>query len=111
MCDPYTGQHTFTWASNSTTDTQIPDGALCQCGAVTYKQPCAESQHDWRDVYYGIECTKCGTFYPDGCEPWLPIDDDDYDEYDDLSAFGTCETCGGEYWPGGTSCTCDWNED
>lgn len=26
--------------------------------------------HDWVDVYYGSECSKCGLFYPDGCAPW-----------------------------------------
>jgi hypothetical protein len=32
----------------------------------------------------------------------------DWDEdYDDESEFGTCETCGGEFWPGGSSCDCD----
>jgi hypothetical protein len=66
--------------------------------------------HDWKDVYYGIECSKCGTFYPNGCEPWAPIDenyyeDDDYylnidledenddDDPDSHSLKCTCESC------------------
>lgn len=29
---------------------------------------------------------------------------------DDESEFGTCETCAGEFWPGGSSCDCHLNK-
>ena len=45
------------------------------------REICELTSHKWRDVYYGIECEQCGLFYPDGCEPWLPMnDDEDEDE-------------------------------
>lgn len=34
-----------------------------------------ECEHDWREEYYGVRCSKCDTFYPSGSEPWLPTDD------------------------------------
>lgn len=34
----------------------------------------AECEHDWKEEYYGTRCTKCGTFYAFGCEPWLATD-------------------------------------
>jgi hypothetical protein len=39
--------------------------------------------HDWIDGYYGLYCRHCDMMIPYGCEPWLPIDDDDIDyEYE-----------------------------
>ena len=34
-----------------------------------------DCEHDWREEYYGTRCAKCGTFYPFGCEPWMPDDE------------------------------------
>lgn len=60
-------------------------------------------KHDWQEEYYGYEC-RCGGFIPYGSEPWLPEDED---ICDDPTMHRTCETCGGEFWDGGCSCTCD----
>ena len=26
--------------------------------------------HDFKEVYYGYECMKCGLFFAFGCAPW-----------------------------------------
>ncbi len=26
--------------------------------------------HEFKEVYYGHECTKCGLFFAFGCAPW-----------------------------------------
>ena len=56
-------------------------------------------KHEWKEGYYGWEC-DCGAFVAYGSEPWVDEEDEDLYEY------RTCEICGGEFWPGGTSCTC-----
>lgn len=33
-------------------------------------------KHDWREIYYGYECRKCGAFVAHGCEPWAPDEDE-----------------------------------
>lgn len=60
---------------------------------------CQITHHVWKDVYYGVECINCGLFYPDGCEPWMPLDDEELDccphcgkEYQDFSDMG-CGHC------------------
>ncbi len=40
-------------------------------------QPCDPFKCDWKEVYYGYECRKCGCFVAFGCEPWAPDDDHD----------------------------------
>lgn len=40
---------------------------------------CELTSHKWNDEYYGVRCEQCGTFYPYGCEPWLPFDGEDDD--------------------------------
>ncbi len=35
-------------------------------------------KHEWFDDYYGMRCKLCDTFYPHGCEPWLPQDEGYY---------------------------------
>lgn len=62
----------------------------------------AEHKHEWIEQYYGYRC-QCGEFIPYGCEPWLPEEDIE----DDPTVYRRCETCGGEFWDGGCSCTCD----
>jgi hypothetical protein len=37
---------------------------------------CRDDEHDWREIYYGYECTACGLFIPFGCEPWAPDEDE-----------------------------------
>lgn len=68
---------------------------------------CLAGEHFWVETYYGTKCSECGIFYPDGCAPW---DDEEIDSWiesnDDPSVYRTCQTCGGEFWDGGTSCTC-----
>ncbi len=44
--------------------------------------PCDPFKHDWKEVYYGYECQRCGQFVAFGCEYWaLPedVEDDDAD--------------------------------
>lgn len=41
------------------------------------RQYCEMSSHHWRDEYYGYQCETCGEFILYGCEPWMPLDDDD----------------------------------
>jgi len=43
-------------------------------------------------------------------EYWRSIDEVEDDD-DDASVYRTCETCGGEFWDGGTSCTCEVERD
>lgn len=64
---------------------------------------CLGIEHHYKETYAGYECEYCHDFIPYGCEPWMPIDED---EDDDPTINRTCETCGGEFWDGGTSCSC-----
>ena len=34
------------------------------------------ADHDFKEVYYGHECTKCGLFFAFGCAPWDPEESD-----------------------------------
>lgn len=43
----------------------------CEVGAIV-KLVAKECLHEWQEVYYGVQCCKCGTFYAHGCEPWSP---------------------------------------
>ena len=38
---------------------------------------CPEEKHDWREVYYGWQCRRCGQFVAFGCEPWALPDEDE----------------------------------
>lgn len=37
MCNPWTGEHVFTW-TGSTTNTKPMDDAPCQCNLLTWKE-------------------------------------------------------------------------
>jgi hypothetical protein len=37
-------------------------------------------EHKWDEEYYGYRCSKCLTFIPFGCDPWLPNDEEEDDE-------------------------------
>lgn len=37
---------------------------------VVYEDPCPNNTHDWVEVYYGNQCSKCGMFFPHGGAPW-----------------------------------------
>lgn len=53
---------------------------------------CETTHHKWRGEYYGYKCEICGDFIPYGCEPWLPVEDDDEDaDYHPYDC--TCESC------------------
>lgn len=54
------------------------------------RQICEATHHEWKEEYYGYKCETCGEFIPYGCEPWMPLDDEeeDYHSYD-----CTCEDC------------------
>ncbi len=60
--------------------------------------------------YYGHDCAVCGELiYPFGGAPWdVPTDDEqariDAEEY--RMTHWTCETCGGEFGDGWTTCRC-----
>lgn len=73
------------------------------------------------------ECFLCGQACDcDGEDVWHSMyadcvhecEEDDYetDDYEtdrediDYSTYRTCETCGGEFWDGGTSCTCGYDD-
>lgn len=45
------------------------------------QEVCGWIQHHWIETYYGIQCEQCGLFYPYGCEPWLPDEDNLDEEY------------------------------
>jgi Zn finger protein HypA/HybF involved in hydrogenase expression len=34
-----------------------------------------DCEHDWKQEYYGIRCTKCDLFYPDNSNWFAPLDD------------------------------------
>jgi hypothetical protein len=38
---------------------------------------CDAFHHDFEEVYYGWQCTRCGMFYAFGCAPWEEDDDAD----------------------------------
>ena len=48
-----------------------------------------ECKHKLEEEYYGLRCSKCGVFYPDGQGPWMP--DDVYEEEHRYDC--TCELC------------------
>ena len=31
--------------------------------------------HLWEKDYYGDKCIKCGLLVPDGCGPWMPVEE------------------------------------
>lgn len=55
-------------ASRSLPD-QIAAGAVVPRRKRKRKQ-CDPSQHDFKEVYYGSECVRCGLLYPHGTAPW-----------------------------------------
>lgn len=59
----------------------------------------------FKEVYYGYECTICKLFVPFGCEPWAPTD-----ENDESNDWPDCRFCGGENGPGYSSCTCEFED-
>lgn len=62
--------------------------------------PC---DHDWKESYYGHDCTKCGMFCPHGGAPWDDCDDDypddDWPNDEDDEDFFDCG------WVRGVGCT------
>lgn len=57
----------------------------CSAAGGVGEEGCDPFKHEWREVYYGYECTKCGQFVAFGCEPWAPeedseLTDEDFDE-------------------------------
>lgn len=68
--------------------TQLPaESVAASCSA-------EDCEHDWKEEYYGTRCSKCNTFYPTGCEPWMPDDDA-------LSELQAIETIGDDLRDGG----------
>lgn len=63
----------------------------------------------------GHSCPDCGQM----CYCGGDIDDCCFDFDEDVAQcshcsdyiYRTCETCGGEFWDGGTSCTCEVESD
>ena len=52
-----------------------------------------------------MDFLELGLLSPDKLvEYWRAMDEVEDD--DDPSIYRTCEICGGEFWDGGTSCTC-----
>lgn len=33
----------------------------------------SKCDHQWKQIYYGVKCIKCGLFYVDGCAPWEEV--------------------------------------
>lgn len=61
-----------------------------------------QCQHDYETDYYGFyHCNKCGDTLP----PWAFDSDEEISEDD--CCLPDCPVCGGEWWDGGTSCTCN----
>jgi hypothetical protein len=42
---------------------------------------CEDGHHDFREIYYGWQCSQCDLFYAFGTSPWE-------DETDPLSDYG-----------------------
>lgn len=59
------------------------------------KHLCEMTHHEWKEEYYGLRCETCGEFIPDGCEPWMPDEDEDDEDYH--SEMCTCEHCIQDY--------------
>lgn len=57
---------------------------------------CQDGKHEWKQVYYGDECIKCGLFYVDGLAPWLMEDDDEDPLWYDRDDTEDCSTCDGD---------------
>ena len=56
-----------------------------------------EEQERWFDHERNCLCNYCMSSFSEN--------DDEFD--DELANTPDCEMCGGEFWNGGTSCTCD----
>jgi len=54
----------------------------CQRGALVRLLEDQEMcKHEFKEVYYGHKCPKCGTFYPHGGAPWdFPVDNEEEEE-------------------------------
>lgn len=74
-----------------------------------------DTDHD--EVYQWRKCPKCHSevkpLLRNGHPVMHPLTQEEayWDSYseddnDDEDSYGTCETCGGEFWDGGTSCIC-----
>lgn len=62
---------------------------------------CCES-HEWEDSYHGVECQKCGLFYPwdnDDCDDDCDDDDDFENALDEcgMTSEGICMLAGTEH--------------
>jgi hypothetical protein len=67
-----------------------------------------ECTHVWKETYYGLRCELCQVLIPNGNGPWMPLEDElEDDDEESYYEYGTCQTCGGEYGPGWSCCTCD----
>lgn len=61
------------------------DGSKCrkrpqEPAVAAPRQSAADCAHDWHEEYYGTRCSKCGTFYAIGHEPWSPQGHPDNDD-------------------------------
>lgn len=49
------------------------------------------TSHDFVKEYYGVRCSRCDLFYPEGCAPWdANLDDEvegDFGDWDDEEDF------------------------
>ena len=48
---------------------------------MTIRAACDPFCHEWVSNYYGYACTQCGMFVPFGCEFWMPMGDDEEEDY------------------------------
>lgn len=58
---------------------------------------CDVTKHKWVEEYYGLRCSVCKMFVPDGMGPWMPMDDE-MEGYDDDYPYESreCPNCAGE---------------
>lgn len=87
-----------------------------KCGEIWHVQTVEEIDTENDEIYLHTICDICHSdvtpvlwdghpvVHPLTDEElyWESSSDDDEEDYN-----RTCETCGGEFWDGGTSCTCD----
>lgn len=78
---------------------------------------------EYDEVYSRVICGQCHhdvkPLMCDGHQVVHPLTDEEaywetsspFDDDEEDDDYGTCPTCGGEFWDGGTSCTCGDYED
>lgn len=109
---PYSGQFMVTVSELKWYQT-IPIGKCPCCGKDKPLGILNIPQFGEEDEQRGPRCIDC--FFGPPEPEFTPFDDEEDERYE-RCLYHSCEICGGEFWDGGTSCTCyeaddkEWDE-